>query len=617
MGFMKAPRFLTALFLTVVLATALRPPAAMAAQNPGGSDVFLQGDYLEVGIDDNGYFGTSEVAPAGFHQWATVGNRLGFVSDNDKDGWDQGTPNKSGDYFLPGSPEQGFSIEWGTAPEVLCSTNGSGGQQNITTLALTESSSGTVQSAVWTGRAQNPADADQKLEIQRTVSLNAEDVFFLIRVDLTNSGTETLASLQYMENVDPDQESGVPGGSGTATINQVKFQSDGVAKKSLVMAAGQTWPNVALGLGAMDTRARVSHGGFNNDDPDDVLNTSGGPFNYTPGVPNTADQAISLAFDLGDLAPGETVTFYYGYVLNEDDVPNLEQALEEASTPSEHGPEPRVVWTEPAAGSRNAPLDTAVKATFDQDMDLTTIAEDSFTLTRMGASQAAVTGTVSYDATSRQAVLRPGGLLSAGAQYRARLTTDVQATGGAALEEAYTWTFHAGRARDTDGDGVPDDVDLFPNDNQVATPDLASGDGKVTIDVSGTTGARLSGVHTVAANDSQVNQSGRPVNYRFPFALIAFAVEDVTPGATADVLFTFEDYLLDDSRWYKVGDQGFSPYPYVTFDGYTALFILTDGGNGDADGSANGRIPDPGGPAVLADSDTAWGDGGCFIEALR
>lgn len=77
------------------------------------SEVFLQGDYVEVGIAKNGAFGTDNAAPSGYHPRYAGGTQLGFVADIGKDGWSAGTPNYVGDYFLPGSPQEGWDMQVG------------------------------------------------------------------------------------------------------------------------------------------------------------------------------------------------------------------------------------------------------------------------------------------------------------------------------------------------------------------------------------------------------------------------------------------------------------------------------------------------------------------------
>ncbi|MBI4928357.1 MAG: Ig-like domain-containing protein, partial [Anaerolineae bacterium] len=78
-----------------------------AVKNAGGA--YIQGTYVEIGINNNGYFGAAAPnAPAGFHD--NESRFLGFVADYQKDGWTNGTPNFGGDYFTPGTEYEGFGI---------------------------------------------------------------------------------------------------------------------------------------------------------------------------------------------------------------------------------------------------------------------------------------------------------------------------------------------------------------------------------------------------------------------------------------------------------------------------------------------------------------------------
>jgi hypothetical protein len=88
----------------------------------------------------------------------------------------------------------------------------------------------------------------------------AEDLYFSTTVTLQNVWNETLYEVQYMRNVDPDQEQ--PWTGDFKTQNYVKYQpyraSDGVDRRNtsypnmcLVVAEGVTHPQLALGLGAL------------------------------------------------------------------------------------------------------------------------------------------------------------------------------------------------------------------------------------------------------------------------------------------------------------------------------------------------------------------------------
>ncbi|MBC8384544.1 MAG: PKD domain-containing protein [Candidatus Cloacimonetes bacterium] len=279
-------------------------------------EIFLQGNFVEVGIHQSASFGTAGNCPAGFHPME--GSRLGFVADMDMDGWNVGTPNQSGDYFLPGSPEEGWSIEWTySGSEHTFGNYGRMSVFQIPQTSLTETSSGNTQSAIWEGEASY---SNQSINVVQTVHFDIDDLFFVMNVVLTNTGDVTLESVEFMRNVDPDQEKNITGSY--TTSNYVTYQP-GVGdnpNKALVVAEGLTY-GITLGLGTINENAIVSTEGFSNRDPDAILDSPVAP---DPSSPIVADQAIVLAYRFDSLAPGQSISFDYAYILNEDD---LEVAL--------------------------------------------------------------------------------------------------------------------------------------------------------------------------------------------------------------------------------------------------------------------------------------------------
>ena len=298
------------------------------------AEVFLQGNFVEVGIHDAGSFGTIGAQPEGFH--GNVGNRLGFVADYGRDGWDVpeiidpgDPPPYSGDYFLPGSPEEGWMVEWTDAEgaEKQFHNFGAEGDFDVPQTSLSVTSSGSTQSAVWEGTA---VSGDRQLRIIQTVSFNEDDLFFVMNVVMTNVGTATLRSLEYMRNVDPDQEQ--PWTGEYTTSNWVEAQPlrpafgtrtaldarpAGNTDRALTIAEGLDH-GLTLGLGTIDSRAVVAASqGFSNRDTDEILDA---PFQPFAAAPSVEDLAIVLVYDLGDLAPGQSVSVDYAYILNADDL---------------------------------------------------------------------------------------------------------------------------------------------------------------------------------------------------------------------------------------------------------------------------------------------------------
>ncbi|NNG46151.1 MAG: choice-of-anchor D domain-containing protein [Deltaproteobacteria bacterium] len=158
---------------------------------------------------------------------------------------------------------------------------------------------------------------------------------------------------------------------------------------------------------------------------------------------------------------------------------------------------------------------------------------------------------------------------------------------------------------DTDGDGVGDSVDDFPNDDSKATPQSATGTGKITVDA-GTNA--LSMVAAVALAPGQT-VSG----FTFPDGLVTFQVAVPAPGDNAVVTLTFPSGQPSGGKYFKDDGSG----TLVEFAGATVntdnvVLMLTDGGSGDNDNTADSVINDPGGLATPVSSG-GGGGGGCSV----
>ncbi len=86
-----------------------------------------------------------------------------------------------------------------------------------------------------------------------------------------------------------------------------------------------------------------------------------------------------------------------------------------------------------------------------------------------------------------------------------------------------------------------------------------------------------------------------PPGASFPYGMFSFDIVNLTPGFSTLVTVALpapatEYWKLQHDLWTKV--------PGVVVNGNTLTLTLTDGGFGDADGTANGTIVDPGAPGV-------------------
>ncbi len=320
-------------------------------------NVFLQGYYVEVGINWNGAYGSSVPTPTtgycgrGYHAQgaSSVGNSiacgsgcppygvgLGFVADPDKDGWTVGSPYiYYGDYFLPGTPQEGWSIE---ADGIQADNfNGNGCTGNICGICsdtdafghtgggsnTSYSTSEAIITAVWQGMWDS-------LLITQTTTLDTSQTFFTTKVTVKNMSSTTRHNVYYQRTVDPDNSE--PETGNFATKNIIEYQLPDTAHKVLVSTWGLTPTGSVissnyLGLGTMDSNAKcyIMKSGLyppTGEKIDSLFNAY--PYSTVGGgdTANTLmhqndslqqDVGIGLIYKIGDLAPVDTIVVSYAY----------------------------------------------------------------------------------------------------------------------------------------------------------------------------------------------------------------------------------------------------------------------------------------------------------------
>lgn len=109
------------------------------------------------------------------------------------------------------------------------------------------------------------------------------------------------------------------------------------------------------------------------------------------------------------------------------------------------------------------------------------------------------------------------------------------------------------------------------------------------------------GIAHLAALPPNACSSALPQGMILPYGLFSFRIYGITPGATVRVTIKFPRVIPATAKYYKCSGTGtwIDCTSFVTHnpgDNFIVL-TLTDGGPGDMDGLANGRITDPGGPA--------------------
>ena len=271
---------------------------------------FIKGTYVEAGIRPNGAFGSSVSAPSDFTSATSshYGCRVGFIADVGKDGWTTGTPHYIGDFFVPGTPYEAFSVKMNGS---LYENSGTDVTQ-IPGSVTGFNSDGTTSTIEWLGTVNN-------LEVRQETSVSKNSSFILIRVYLKNTGSSTINNIFYTRSVDPDNE--VDEGGSFDTNNKIESQNPNSTSTALVSGTGKTYSSY-LGLGSRDCRARVAIMRSFSSNGEEIYNGSGTSIALsTQGATNGADNAIAVAFKIGNLAPGESTAIAMAYVLNAADLP--------------------------------------------------------------------------------------------------------------------------------------------------------------------------------------------------------------------------------------------------------------------------------------------------------
>jgi hypothetical protein len=176
---------------------------------------------------------------------------------------------------------------------------------------------------------------------------------------------------------------------------------------------------------------------------------------------------------------------------------------------------------------------------------------------------------------------------------------------------------------DLDQNGIPDVSQIS---DQFKTLNTHDGSGQIAFET--TNPNNIIEFVESCAPDAYPDEGGQSKPGDIRFGLLSFRLRIQNTGTAATVVVYFSAPLPDSYKWYKYDlVKGWHIYADAVFsaDRRSLTFTLTDGGDGDTDGLANGIIVDPAGAggdvtgAVAAPVSGSAGIGGsggvCFIAA--
>jgi hypothetical protein len=219
-------------------------------------NTFLKSNYLEVGVNWNGAYGSSATPPAGFHPDTlshfyncagalSTDTALGFVADVDKDGWNAGSPRYYGDYILPGAHQEGWSLmadgvqinEWNMLAGD--SSQLEGGMTIYDTSYRTGPSGDT---SVWEGAY------DDHLFIYQMTVLDTQQLFFTVYVSITNTSTSPSNNVYYMRTIKSENDALLPGGSYNQK-SKINYTLPDSLNRCVVSSTSTVYPEAYIALG--------------------------------------------------------------------------------------------------------------------------------------------------------------------------------------------------------------------------------------------------------------------------------------------------------------------------------------------------------------------------------
>ena len=286
-------------------------------------NIFMRGEYLQVGISPKGSFGALVRTPASFSASGmndTIGlsiNTFGFSSNR---------TSNTGDYILPDTKEERFMIGYvvgdkdGEVNEIkIAEKNGVSEFPNPIKDLKTE-----CECDYSTGLLKTTTTGISKDNLKITIinEFYNNDKYLKTMVELENLNDETLSYVRYLRSMNPDQDYDLH--------NTLKTQNKVISNPrppynnnmyAMVVATGPV-SNESFFYLAYDKRARASFG--ETDSPSSIYNETlwkesdiSTPYNpskeeimTTTGY-TEVDGYIAITFNLGDLFPKEKVSFEY------------------------------------------------------------------------------------------------------------------------------------------------------------------------------------------------------------------------------------------------------------------------------------------------------------------
>lgn len=303
-----------------------------------GTDCFLQGQWIEVGINQMGGFGTC-TSPASYHSHGTAysltpvftaSGNIDVSYDWGHDGWAVGGSLPfMGAYTQPGYPQEGWSVQVGATEYRnggwggLCS-----GAFDIPGSITGYSNIGGDKTGYWNGSIAG-------LDISQVTHIDTNASWVVVTTVLKNNTSSPIANVWYERTSDPDNASYWGGGSTTRNI--ILHQNEDARHMVQISTNAETGiynaANSYMGYCTKDCRAKVGIvSGLSPSTTPAVLWSGGsGVVSTALHYTNLADEGVFLVFNIGTIPGNDSAIVSYAILFSGDNA--IDSAL----------PDPKIV----------------------------------------------------------------------------------------------------------------------------------------------------------------------------------------------------------------------------------------------------------------------------------
>ena len=276
------------------------------------SEQVLEGDSIKIKVNTRGTFGNNV-------RQSSSDSNMTLRFDKTGTGSFTNTRTTSPDYFQPGTPFEGFSVEYKPTEGSLTEKRNSNYKFNdIGTGSLTDKSGVSYENLTFDNRViwerSGTSGSATPFDISHDYMFNDSSSFVLINTKIT--ALDDFEELYFGRFGDPDQGRERSGNGSHSTINTRDSQSSVTAVSTdnqfaITLATNEN-NSVGAGISGDSSIGLTGIGTFSQ------WQTKGRYYLAATESSSTGDESIGLGFQFNNVSSGDTQSFYYAYCLGED-----------------------------------------------------------------------------------------------------------------------------------------------------------------------------------------------------------------------------------------------------------------------------------------------------------